>query len=135
MTNANALIYDKAFRDRADRRQTWGVFLLLVALGIWLWVAYQLLAPFSITRSGTSHDLDCGSRVFYDAGESGRESYAEAEGERCAAERDLADPLALLLLALPFAVGGAFQYASGTFALRMSEHAAEVARLEAARES
>ncbi|MBT2406627.1 MULTISPECIES: hypothetical protein [unclassified Streptomyces] len=133
MTNANALIYDKAFRDRADRRQTWGVFLLLVALGIWLWVAYQLLAPFSI--SGTSHDLDCGSRVFYDAGESGRKSYAEAEGQRCAAERDLADPLALLLLALPFAVGGAFQYASGTFALRMSEHAAEVARLEAARES
>lgn len=130
-----ALMYDKAFRDRADRRQTWGVFMLLVAVGIWLWVAYQLLAPFTLNRGG-SYKVDCGSRVFYETGESsGKHSYASVEGDRCAAERDLADPLALLLLSLPFATGGVFQYASGTFALRMSEHTAEVARLEAVREN
>ncbi|MGR4882863.1 hypothetical protein ACIPUC_26125 [Streptomyces sp. LARHCF249] len=127
-----ALVYDTAFRTRADRKQTWGFGLLAVSAGIWLWIAAQLLLPFSAEHGGGSPD-DCESRVFYSTREVGMKrtstDYADAEGTRCAAERDWAGLLALLVLSLPVAVVGTVLYTSASTARRLSEHAAEVARL------
>ncbi|MEU9377124.1 hypothetical protein AB0D94_25565 [Streptomyces sp. NPDC048255] len=125
-----ALVYDTAFRGRARRRQTWGFGLLAFSAGIWLWIASQLLLPF--TGSGRHDDLDCESRVFYTAHDDRDrpyDDYADAEGTRCSAERDWAGLLALLLLSLPTAVVGTILYTSGSTAHRLSEHAAEVNRL------
>ncbi|MFB7467798.1 hypothetical protein ACFCZ1_30640 [Streptomyces sp. NPDC056224] len=116
-----ALVYDTAFRARASRKQTWGFGLIAAASGIWLWLACQLLLPYTV-----GHDQECTSRVFY---ESTRGSYANAEGTTCAMERDWADLLAVLLLSLPCAVVGTVLYTSGSADNRLSRHMAEVNRL------
>lgn len=122
-----ALVYDTAFRARADRKLTWGFGLLAAAAGIWLWIAAQLLLPF------TAESDECESRVFYTTHDVGMkwpyDDYADAEGTRCAAERDWAGLLALLVLSLPTAVAGTVLYTSASTARQLSEHAAEVARL------
>ncbi|MEW1635296.1 hypothetical protein AB0469_14575 [Streptomyces sp. NPDC093801] len=124
-----ALVFDNAFRERARRKQAWGFSLLAASAGIWLWIAAQLLLPYSVT----GRDAECQSRVFYTKeAERGRpyQGYADAEGTRCAAERDWAGLLALLLLSLPTAVVGTVLYTSGGTGHRLSEHAAEVNRLK-----
>ncbi|AZM87110.1 MULTISPECIES: hypothetical protein [Streptomyces] len=124
-----ALVYDNAFRERARRKQAWGFFLLVASAGIWLWIAVQLLLPYPVT----GRDDECQSRVFYTKQtDRGRpyEGYAEAEGTRCAAERDWAELLALLLLSLPTAVVGTVLYTSGSTGHQLSEHTAEVNRLK-----
>ncbi|MFJ3728384.1 hypothetical protein ACIPYQ_38260 [Streptomyces sp. NPDC090045] len=127
-------VYDKDFRERASRKQSLGVYLLMATGAIWIWVAYLLLVPFTLgdgTR-GHSNGRECASRVFYDAGDSGdKRTYADREGERCAAERDLADSLAWLLISLPFATIGLFHYTAGTLRLQMAQHASETTRLAA----
>ncbi|GGP99176.1 hypothetical protein GCM10010215_26150 [Streptomyces virginiae] len=79
-----------------------------------------MFAPFSIERDANG-SIECASRVFYDDGDDGRKSrkqtYEEAEGIRCAVARDPADMLGLLLLSLPFAATGIFQYTSRALAL------------------
>lgn len=126
-----ALVYDSAFRGRAGRQQAWGFGLITAAACIWLWVAAQLLLPFTVDYD------ECESRVFYTTKDVGMkyayEDYADAEGTSCAAQRDLAGLLALLLLSMPTAVAGTFLYTSGR-ARRLSEHAAEMARLAESRE-
>ncbi|KJY28851.1 hypothetical protein VR44_24385 [Streptomyces katrae] len=125
-----ALVYDNAFRGRARRRQAWGFCLLAASAGIWLWIAAQLVLPYSVTGGD---DSKCQSRVFYTKEtDRGRpyEGYADAEGTRCTAERDWAGLLALLLLSLPTAVVGTVLYTSGSTGHRLSEHAAEVNRLK-----
>ncbi|MEU9108237.1 hypothetical protein AB0D54_28690 [Streptomyces xanthophaeus] len=124
-----ALVYDTAFRESARRKQAWGFCLLAAAAGIWLWIACQLLLPFS---ADGRDDANCESRVFYTKhSERNRpyEDYAAAEGTRCDSERDWAGLLALLLLSLPTAVVGTVLYTSGSTGHRLSEHAAEVNRL------
>ncbi|MER5935074.1 hypothetical protein [Streptomyces sp. NPDC002054] len=109
----------------------WGLGLLAVAAVVWLWVVHQLVAPFTVERS-SGRELECASRVFYDAGEAGQKRfYSDVEGTLCAAERDTADLLALVVLSLPFAAVGTTLYASGATSARLSEHTAELARLEA----
>lgn len=130
-------VYDRDFRERATRKQSLGVCLLIATGGIWLWIAYLLLVPFTLGNGSNgsnghshSHGRECASRVFYGAGESGdKRTYADLEGERCAAERDVADSLALLLVSLPFATIGLFHYAAGTANLQIAQHASERIRL------
>ncbi|MEU9301677.1 hypothetical protein [Streptomyces sp. NPDC048269] len=119
-----ALVYDTAFRARASHKQAWGFGLIAAASGIWLWLACQVLLPYSVEHG--RNDRECASRVFY---ESTRESYAEAEGTSCAMERDWADLLAVLLFSLPLAVVGTVLYTSGATDNRLSRHVAEVNRL------
>ncbi|KJY40783.1 MULTISPECIES: hypothetical protein [unclassified Streptomyces] len=120
--------YETTFRERAERKRTVGVFLFIAAGGIWLWLAYQLFAPFSL---GSSSGRTCASRVFYDEGDSGKRGYADAEGDRCAAARDSADLLGMLVVSLPLAAVGLFQYTSGTVSLAMRRHTEELAVLRA----
>ncbi|MFE6845658.1 hypothetical protein [Streptomyces sp. NPDC057686] len=120
--------YEITFRQRAERKRTVGVFLFIATGGIWLWLAYQLFAPFSL---GSSSTRTCASRVFYDEGDSGKRSYADAEGDRCAAARDSADLLGMLVVSLPLAAVGVFQYTSGTVSLALRRHTEELAVLRA----
>ncbi|MFF3861827.1 hypothetical protein [Streptomyces sp. NPDC002209] len=120
--------YEITFRQRAERKRTVGVFLFIATGGIWLWLAYQLFAPFSLGSSGTR---TCASRVFYDEGDSGKRSYADAEGDRCAVARDSADLLGMLVVSLPLAAVGVFQYTSGTVSLALRRHTEELAVLRA----
>ncbi|MEU9181993.1 hypothetical protein AB0C90_35200 [Streptomyces sp. NPDC048550] len=122
--------YEITFRERAERKRTLGVFLFVAAGGIWLWLAYQLFAPFSLSY-GSSSSKTCASRVFYDEGDSGKRSYAAVEGDRCAAARDSADLLGMLMVSLPLAAVGVFQYTSGSVSLAMRRHAEELAVLRA----
>lgn len=129
--------HEITFRQRADRNQTRGIFLLLVVSCIWLTLAYQLFAPFSIKRDANG-SIECASRVFYDDGDddgrkSRKQTYEEAEGIRCAVARDPADMLGLLLLSLPFAAVGIFQYTSGALTLALRHHGDEVAHLKSER--
>ncbi|MEU6758534.1 hypothetical protein [Streptomyces sp. NPDC046685] len=125
--------HEIAFRQRADRQQTRGVLLLLVTGCIWLTLAYQLFAPFSIERDANG-SIECASRVFYDDGDDGRKSrkqtYEAAEGIRCAVARDPADMLGLLLFSLPFMVVGICQFASGTLKLALRHHEDELTLLK-----
>ncbi|MFF4260777.1 hypothetical protein DEJ51_30675 [Streptomyces venezuelae] len=95
-----------------------------------------MFAPFSIERDANG-SIECASRVFYDDGDDGRKSrkqtYEEAEGIRCAVARDPADMLGLLLLSLPFAATGIFQYTSRALALALRHHGDEVAHLKSER--
>ncbi|MFE7097422.1 hypothetical protein [Streptomyces erythrochromogenes] len=128
-------VYEKDFREQASRKQSVGVFLLIATGAIWLWVGYLLLVPFTLDsgRSGSGSGRECASRVFFDAGEAGRKrSYADVEGARCAAERDVADSVAWLLLSLPLAAVGLHHCAVGTAGLRIAGHDAEKARLAGA---
>ncbi|MFD6225794.1 hypothetical protein ACFWFZ_02745 [Streptomyces sp. NPDC060232] len=123
--------HEITFRQRASRKQTQGISLLLVAGCIWIALAYQLFAPFSIQRDSNG-SIECASRVFYDDGaDDGRRSrlktYAEAEGTRCAVARDFADMLGLLVLSLPFAAIGIFQCTSGALTLALRHHEDELA--------
>ncbi|MEV0413986.1 hypothetical protein AB0I68_25035 [Streptomyces sp. NPDC050448] len=126
----NAEEYEMAFRERAERKRTLGVLLLIAAGGIWLWLAYELFAPFSLDY-GSHSSTTCASPVFYDEGSSGKHGYAEAEGDRCAVARDSADLLGLLVVSLPLATVGVFQYTSGTVALAARRHTEELTVLKA----
>ncbi|MFI8449219.1 hypothetical protein [Streptomyces erythrochromogenes] len=125
-------VYEKDFRERASRKQSVGVFLLIATGAICLWVGYLLLVPFTLDdgRSGSGKGRECASRVFYDPGESGRKrSYADLEGARCAAERDVADSVAWLLVSLPLAAVGLHHCTVGTAGLQIARHESERTRL------
>ncbi|MFA7764705.1 hypothetical protein [Streptomyces sp. NRRL S-448] len=131
-------VYDRDFLERATHKQSLGVCLLIATGGIWLWIAYLLLVPFTLGNgtNGHSNGRECASRVLYGAGESGdKRTYVDLEGEGCAAERDVADSLALLLVALPFATIGLFHYTAGTLSLQIAQHASERIRLAKSEES
>ncbi|THA86599.1 hypothetical protein [Streptomyces sp. A0592] len=125
-------VYEKDFRERASRKQSVGVFLLIATGAIWLWVGYLLLVPFTLDDGRSGSGRECASRVFYDPGESGRKrSYADLEGARCAAERDVADSVAWLLLSLPLAAVGLHHCTVGTVGLQIARHESERTRLAA----
>ncbi|MCX4776416.1 hypothetical protein [Streptomyces sp. NBC_01264] len=129
-----AIKYDQAFRERARRKQAWGLALIAGASLVWIWLAYQLLFPFSVDLPA-GKEQECQSRVFFYSGDEGSrmtpDDYLGAEGKRCDAARDLGGLLAALVLSLPLAVGGTVLSTSAGTADRLSRHAAEVARLTA----
>ncbi|MER5779927.1 hypothetical protein ABT144_37640 [Streptomyces sp. NPDC002039] len=94
-----------------NRRQDWGIGLIAAASLIWLWLAYQLLFPFTVD-TGRGRAEECDSRIFYYQGEwrRGPDEYVDAEGNTCAVARDLAELLAALVLSMPLAVTGTILY-------------------------
>ncbi|MFI1222059.1 MULTISPECIES: hypothetical protein [unclassified Streptomyces] len=132
--SSQAQVYDREFRRRGVREQGWGRGLVAVAVLIWLWLAYLLVFSFSIDHGGNSGTVACASRAFHGDAPS-HASYRETEGERCDAARDWGPMLAAFLLSLPPATVGTALYASGTSALRTAAYAAEITRLNAAKDS
>ncbi|WP_455358192.1 hypothetical protein [Streptomyces sp. SYSU K21746] len=123
-----SLTYDIEFRRRAKRTQVWGFGLLSGAALLWLWTAILLLAPYEVERERYS-STECESRFFTDDATANRGAY---NGSTCAAERDWPEVLGVLGLSVPLGVVGAVLYTSGSVSNRMSEHAAEITRLNEA---
>ncbi|MER6198091.1 hypothetical protein ACFYNW_37975 [Streptomyces virginiae] len=124
--NSSAQVYDTEFRVRGLREQGWGRGLMAVAVLIWLWLGYLLVFPFSV--DGHRGAVECKSRAFHETGYL-RESYLVDEGDTCDGARDWGPITAGLLLSLPFAIGGAGLFVSGTAAVRTAAYAADIARL------
>lgn len=122
-----SLTYDIEFRRRAKRAQAWGFGLLSAAALLWLWFGILLLTPYEMESERSFRD--CESRFFT---EYGTANEGAANGTSCAAERDWPELLGVLGLSVPVSVVGAVLYTGGSVSNRMSEHAAEVARLNAA---
>ncbi|MFG2616015.1 hypothetical protein ACGFXC_00170 [Streptomyces sp. NPDC048507] len=121
--NSSAQVYDREFRVRGLREQGWGRGLMAVAVLIWLWLGYLLAFPFSVEGHGGG-TVECESRAFHDG-------YLR-EGDRCDGARDWGPITAGLLVSLPFAIGGAALFASGTATVRTAAYATEIARLNLA---
>ncbi|WP_405451026.1 hypothetical protein [Streptomyces erythrochromogenes] len=129
MTTLRARAYDREFRHRAHRQRVLGIRLLTVASLIWLWMAYLLLVPFTAESGGKyGGEISCRSMAFHNLGEERRVAYSERH-EKCNIERDPGVVLAWLLLSVPVAATGLFQFASGSSALRISEQMVEYTRL------
>jgi hypothetical protein len=122
-----SLTYDIEFRERAKRAQSWGFGLLSVAALLWVWFAVLLLMPYEI--EGKYGDTECEARLFTDQSTANR---GVRNGSKCTAERDWPELLGVIGLSVPVSVVGAALYTGGSVSNRMSEHAAEVARLNEA---
>ncbi|MER8230932.1 hypothetical protein ACIRQY_00205 [Streptomyces sp. NPDC101490] len=113
-----SLPYDNAFRARARRTQGWGLGLLAVAALGWVWLAVLLLTPYGPEDGGSPCPALLTSSFAHD--------------ESCVEERDWPLLLGLAGGTLPFAVVGAVLWTTGSVSHRMSEHLAEVTRLDSA---
>lgn len=103
----------------------WGFGLLAVATLLWVWCGVLLTTPYEIDRAHSAHAVECEPRLFTDDG-------AANEGpskDPCGDERDWPEALAVLGLSVPVSVAGAALLAYGLLGVRVSEHAAELARL------
>ncbi|WP_351225852.1 hypothetical protein [Streptomyces sp. NPDC002133] len=122
------LLYDRDFREQAGRAKLWGAVLLGVAGLLWVWFAVLLFTPYQFD-DGYSDPVNCDSPFFTDRSDA---NAAAAEGSSCVAERDWPELLAVLGGSVPFAVTGTVLYTTGAVSKRISEHAAEIARLKEA---
>lgn len=123
-----SLTYDNEFRLRAKRAQAWGAWLLSAAGVLWVWFGVLLLTPYEIPRTYSS--AKCEARLFTDGSTANEGS--RYGGVTCAAERDWPELLGVLGLSVPVSLVGAVLYTSGSVSNRLSEHAAEIARLNQA---
>ncbi|MEU0371412.1 hypothetical protein ABZ070_14325 [Streptomyces sp. NPDC006283] len=117
-------VYDMNFRIRSRRIQGWGVALLAIAAVLWAWCGVLLAAPYEAERAYLD-PTECEARLTTEWG-------TVNNGKRrspCGNERDWPEAVAVLGLSVPVAVVGAMLFTSGAVRTRMSEHAAEIARL------
>ncbi|MFD4139922.1 MULTISPECIES: hypothetical protein [unclassified Streptomyces] len=118
-----SLTYDIEFRARAKKTMGWGFALLSAAALLWVWCAVLLAMPYTV-----GDDRECEARLFTEWGTANE----GGDGSSCAEERDWPEALAVLGLSVPVSVVGAVLYTSGSVSNRMSEHAAEITRLNEA---
>ncbi|WP_030692987.1 hypothetical protein [Streptomyces globisporus] len=116
----SSLVYDNAFRARARRTRAWGLGLLAVAVLLWIWLAVLLFTPYETAEYGR----ECTSRF--------TSENLHNSDSRCVNERDWPELLAVLAASVPVGVIGSVLYTSGSVSHRMSEHLAEVTRLDRA---
>ncbi|MEV6784317.1 hypothetical protein [Streptomyces sp. NPDC051098] len=121
-----SLPYDIEFRGRARRVQGWGVGLFALSGLLWVWFGVLLLTPYDL--DGRNHE--CEARLFTDRSTANE---GLGNGSSCPAERDWPELVAVLGLSVPVSVVGAVLFTSGTVSNRMSEHLAEVTRLNTAK--
>lgn len=102
-----------------------GFVLLAVAALLWVWCGVLLTTPYEVDRARAADPVECESRLFTEDG-TANEGPAK---DPCGDERDWPEVLALLGLSVPVSVAGAVLLTSGLLGVRVSEHAAELARL------
>ncbi|MFD8519932.1 hypothetical protein ACFV2D_07930 [Streptomyces capillispiralis] len=119
------------FAESSARLRKWGVILLALSGGLWLWFAVLLFTPYTVDqpRGGSA---DCESRFFTDR----REANAlAADGSRCAAERDWPELLAVLGASIPTSLAGTALFTTGAVSLRLNRHVSAVADAIAPRDT
>ncbi|MCG8969303.1 hypothetical protein [Streptomyces sp. CL12-4] len=125
-------VFDMRFRERGRRARTVGLGLLAVATVLWVWCGVLLATSYEVEPEHARRPVECESRLFTDGG-TANDGRAE---DPCGDERDWPEALAVLGLSVPLSVAGAVLLTYGLLGVRVSEHAAELARLQelAARE-
>ncbi|MGC9377896.1 hypothetical protein [Streptomyces sp. MH13] len=113
------------FRERSRRTTSFGLGLLAVAAVLWVWCGVLLTTPYEVDRAYATNPVECESRLFTDDGTANE----GPSKDPCGDERDWPEALALLGLSVPVSVGGAVLLTYGLIGVRVSEHAAELARL------
>ncbi|MFF5786055.1 hypothetical protein ACFY8P_13955 [Streptomyces sp. NPDC012693] len=113
-----SLAYAEDLRARARRTQGWGLGLLTVAALLWVWFGVLLLTPYAQEGPGSPCPALLTSEYVHH--------------DDCVESRDWPGLLALLGGSLPLAVVGGALYTSGAVSHRMSEHLAEITRLDTA---
>ncbi|GGQ83172.1 hypothetical protein [Streptomyces flaveolus] len=125
-------VFDMRFRERGRRARALGLGLLAVATVLWVWCGVLLATSYEVEPEHARRPVECESRLFTDEGtaNNGRTE------DPCGDERDWPEALAVLGLSVPLSVAGAVLVTYGLLGVRVSEHAAELARLQelAARE-
>ncbi|MEU3730831.1 hypothetical protein AB0E81_15620 [Streptomyces sp. NPDC033538] len=119
-------VFDMRFRERGRRTRSIGFGLLAVASVLWVWCGVLLATPYEIEREYSTSPTECESRLFTDDG-TANEGPAK---DPCGDERDWPEALTLLGLSVPLSVAGAVLLTYGLIGVRVSEHAAELARLQ-----
>lgn len=114
----------------AGRQQGWGFGFMALSAALFLWLGYLLLVPFSVEDSSFD-EIACDAPVFHD---SANTPYSESAPERCVAERDWPELLALGVLAVPLAVAGAALFTSGSSRKRASAHVFRVLEMQESEE-
>ncbi|MFC9227413.1 hypothetical protein ACFTZI_00190 [Streptomyces decoyicus] len=104
-----------AFWQRAARRKKWGLLALVVAAGLWGWLAYLLILPYSV--DGTQQ---CAALLFRDA----------VPSAQCLQTRTWWQMLGLLGAVLPLSVVGAGLYVAGSVSQSLCYHLQEVQYFE-----
>ncbi|MFI5520226.1 hypothetical protein [Streptomyces platensis] len=105
-----------AFQLRAARGKKWGLSALVVATGLWLWLAYLLAVPYSL--DGTH---PCAALLFRELSPS----------EPCLQTRTWWQMLGLLAAALPMSIAGVGLYVAGSVSHSLCYHLQEVQYFEA----
>ncbi|AQS71332.1 hypothetical protein B1H29_34580 [Streptomyces pactum] len=113
------------FRERSRRTTGLGFGLLAVATLLWVWCGVLLTTPYEIDRAYSTDPVECEARLFTDDGTANE----GASQDPCGDERDWPEALALLGLSVPVSVAGGVLLTTGLLGARVSEHAAELARL------
>ncbi|MFH8974868.1 hypothetical protein [Streptomyces sp. NPDC017890] len=119
-------VFDMQFRERGRRTKSFGFGLLAVATLLWVWCGVLLTTPYEIEREYSTHPVECESRLFTDDGTANE----GPSKDPCGDERDWPEVLALLGLSIPVSVAGAVLLTYGLIGVRVSEHAADLARLQ-----
>ncbi|MGC9497381.1 hypothetical protein [Streptomyces sp. WG7] len=118
-------VFDMRFRERGRRTTSFGFGLLAVAAVLWVWCGVLLTTPYEADRTYATNPVECEARLFTDDGTANEGPFKDP----CGDERDWPEALALLGLSVPVSVGGAVLLTYGLIGVRVSEHAAELARL------
>ncbi|OWA11150.1 hypothetical protein B9W68_15060 [Streptomyces sp. CS227] len=104
---------ERDFRAQSNRLVGWGWFLLVVAFLAWGWAAWQVFVPHG--ADGTSET--CAPPAVADRPDPYSSGTATSDEERherdCAAARDWATPVTLLVVSVPAFAAGSGLFAAG----------------------
>lgn len=112
-------VTDGLYLDRMGRIRVWGGALLVVALLLWVYAAWQLFTPHSAGGDCSAPAFSDREAVHHNSGQHGT-----ALAQRCEAARDWPKPLAALVVALPLSTAGSVLVAYGYLNGRLRMQAA-----------
>ncbi|AJT70184.1 hypothetical protein T261_8592 [Streptomyces lydicus] len=102
---------EAAYWQRAARKKKWGVLALLVAAGLWVWLVYLLVVPYS--GDGVH---ECAALLLRDM----------MASDECMEPRPWWQMLGLLGAALPMSIVGVGLYVAGAVSESLCYHLKEV---------
>ncbi|MEU5520581.1 hypothetical protein ABZ759_07715 [Streptomyces sp. NPDC047860] len=110
------------FAESSKRLRTWGMVLLGVSGGLWIWFAVLLFTPYTADQA-RGNSAPCESPFFTDRRDA---NVLAAEGSPCVAERDWPELLAVLGASMPTTIAGTAVLTAGSISIRLNRHMSEV---------
>lgn len=124
------VVVEERFRAAARTRRTTGALLLAAAGILMAYAAWQLFTPYTTDGGTPCHApfVDVGSG---EADETGSRGWREGRADPCVTDgRQWPGPVAALLVALPLTAVGTAKFTSGSLALALRHHEADLQRAE-----